>query len=758
MNKISKVIKKCMFQIKYKSQTILFIISIFCFCIFFLKLYSIHYLIKLTYILFLFRVLIFLGSTFTILFLPTYPLFFFLVNKKDFKLREKIPLTITTNLSFYILIGFIGSFLNLQISFSYFLSILILSYFLIMLIVIFQRFKQKKKGQHSLVKSNRDYHGIYEDFSILNYIKKSISFNGVLLFIFIVLICMLNMVNTPFFAGTDPWTHVSIIKYITEINTIPYNEYYGALGLHIFSTVFHYFSGINLIILPKFFILYSLLLSSLIVYNLLRRIFKNNNLAIFGVYLLVFSSLGFSFLMIQFWPSSIALIQGLVIFFLLYVRLQSLTKAQIPKKETIFKNLLIYYSLLTFIFISSIITHSLIAMILLISYLWIYLIYFVKNYRRGFDFLLLVIFIFIFIIFFTFNVSVGHLRSILNFNILPWYYFLVGTIVGSIVMLIFLRHYRKSMEFTRRRFKLIITGKKRKIYSKIEEKYIFPLFFIVLVIFLFSFSITNLLIFNLETLSIFNGFEIVMLGLLAIWGIAVFQFKPQGKPLFLWGLALGTILLVGFVFDAAVGVSGFFSRIFYVSSIIISIGVVSYFYKLIKSDSIQKKKYKIFYLCLSIFSLVISFIQHTNSVEMFSIKNQEVNSVQFYTNHINSTNVIITEFGWTEIFIYYDYPFEDKNRELILEEIHYFLIINNQLAHPNLHISNNINILKNLKSFYNTDVILILPKEYYLAFSWQFFEELTEEETEAYYNLNYLNRIFSAKGEDGEETPYYWVI
>jgi hypothetical protein len=314
------------------------------------------------------------------------------------------------------------------------------------------------------------------------------------------------------------------------------------------------------------------------------------------------------------------------------------------------------------------------------------------------------------------------------------------------------------MEFTRRRFKLIITGKKRKIYSKIEEKYIFPLFFIVLVIFLFSFSITNLLIFNLETLSIFNGFEIVMLGLLAIWGIAVFQFKPQGKPLFLWGLALGTILLVGFVFDAAVGVSGFFSRIFYVSSIIISIGVVSYFYKLIKSNSIQKKKYKIFYLCLSIFSLVISFIQHTNSVEMFSIKNQEVNSVQFYTNHINSTNVIITEFGWTEIFIYYDYPFEDKNRELILEEIHYFLIINNQLAHPNLHISNNINILKNLKSFYNTDVILILPKEYYLAFSWQFFEELTEEETESYYNLNYLNRIFSAKGEDGEETPYYWVI
>ncbi len=108
--------------------------------------------------------------------------------------------------------------------------------------------------------------------------------------------------------------------------------------------------------------------------------------------------------------------------------------------------------------------------------------------------------------------------------------------------------------------------------------------------------------------------------------------------------------------------------------------------------------------------------------------------------------------------MYYDYPFEDKNKNLTLESIHYFLIVDNQFSHPNLHISNGSNILKNLKSSYNTDVILILPKDYYSPFSLRFFDQLSEEEIEAYYSLEYLNRICSTKGENGEETSYYWVI
>ncbi len=75
-----------------------------------------------------------------------------------------------------------------------------------------------------------------------------------------------------------------------------------------------------------------------------------------------------------------------------------------------------------------------------------------------------------------------------------------------------------------------------------------------------------------------------------------------------------------------------------------------------------------------------------------------------------------------------------------------------------MYISNGSNILRDLKSEYNTEVILVLPNDYYLPHSWQFLIQLSEEEIESYYNLDYLNRIFTAKGENGEEIPHHWVI
>jgi hypothetical protein len=135
-----------------------------------------------------------------------------------------------------------------------------------------------------------------------------------------------------------------------------------------------------------------------------------------------------------------------------------------------------------------------------------------------------------------------------------------------------------------------------------------------------------------------------------------------------------------------------------------------------------------------------------------------VNSIQWYSNYSSNEKVIISKWGWYALFIYYDYPFEDKNKELPLESIHNFLLVDGQLVHPYLHISNNSNILKNLKIQYNKDIILVFPENFYSPFSWTFFDRLNEAEIEAYFNLDYLNRILSSKGENGEELPYYWVI
>ena len=79
--------------------------------------------------------------------------------------------------------------------------------------------------------------------------------------------------------------------------------------------------------------------------------------------------------------------------------------------------------------------------------------------------------------------------------------------------------------------------------------------------------------------------------------------------------------------------------------------------------------------------------------------------------------------------------------------------------HPDNHfLSNGTNILSKMKKKTEMNIYLLLPDNYLLSSGSSFFGQLTPEEIEQYYNLNYLNRIFSAKSENGDAMPVYWVI
>ncbi|MFW9880171.1 MAG: hypothetical protein ACFFG0_44420, partial [Candidatus Thorarchaeota archaeon] len=268
----------------------------------------------------------------------------------------------------------------------------------------------------------------------------------------------------------------------------------------------------------------------------------------------------------------------------------------------------------------------------------------------------------------------------------------------------------------------------------------------------------NMTVFKISFTYIFYFTEMLLISSFAIWGFLVFQYKPRGKPLFLWGLALDLMFLFSFIYDAIIGFTTFFLRVYFIVTIIISIGFVSYLYKLLKTKSFQKRKFKTFLIILVIFSVYTQILFDSTTIDIFCLQKREVSSIQWYSNYTSDEKVIISKFGWYAIFIYYDYPYEDKNKDLNLDSIHFFLTVDPQLVHPSLHISNGTNILKNLKSSYNTEVILILPDNYYLPFSWQFFDQLTEEERESYYSLNYLNKICSSKAENGQYISFYWVI
>ena len=81
------------------------------------------------------------------------------------------------------------------------------------------------------------------------------------------------------------------------------------------------------------------------------------------------------------------------------------------------------------------------------------------------------------------------------------------------------------------------------------------------------------------------------------------------------------------------------------------------------------------------------------------------------------------------------------------------------LFNPDDHFDENgTNVLQALKEEYGTDLYLLIDNFYFSNEGWQVFKELTEEDYEEYYQMDYLNRICSSKYLNGENKPLYWVI
>ena len=146
-------------------------------------------------------------------------------------------------------------------------------------------------------------------------------------------------------------------------------------------------------------------------------------------------------------------------------------------------------------------------------------------------------------------------------------------------------------------------------------------------------------------------------------------------------------------------------------------------------------------------------------IDFYSINTNELTAIQWYLINSDNRNLLIVEFGWSPAFLYYDYPYEEKNSSLPITTTQDFITFNNTLIVPDNHFyDNGTNILREIKKHKSTDVYILLTKYYLTTSQFEFFGELTEEQYENYYSLDYLNRIFSIKKENGESLPYYWVI
>ena len=69
----------------------------------------------------LFQILVIASTVFIVVALPTYPLYFIILEKKEFNSLEKLNFTIVSNLAFYILTGYLGYYLGIPITAPFFL-------------------------------------------------------------------------------------------------------------------------------------------------------------------------------------------------------------------------------------------------------------------------------------------------------------------------------------------------------------------------------------------------------------------------------------------------------------------------------------------------------------------------------------------------------------------------------------------------------------------------------------------------------------
>ncbi len=174
---------------------------------------------------------------------------------------------------------------------------------------------------------------------------------------------------------------------------------------------------------------------------------------------------------------------------------------------------------------------------------------------------------------------------------------------------------------------------------------------------------------------------------------------------------------------------------------------------------IKLRHVKIFLIFLTCYSSTVSYLELFSSIDFFSVNNNELAAVGWYLDNSDNKNTLVLEFGWNPVYVYYDYPYDDKNSSLPLTITQNYVTFNNTLINPDNHIDENgANVLVELKARYNTDVFILLTKNYLTTSEMEFYGELTQEQYERYYSLNYLNMIFSVKSENGDSLPYFWVI
>ncbi len=667
-------------------------------------------------------------SVFLIYFIPGYQLFFRIFEHK-YNFIEKIALTIIFSMIFNILIGIIGGYLGILISgLFYMICILIAFYFLM--------FLNKCIRKTALIKQNDVMH-------IGNLIPK----NFLLFIVFLVLFAFFSISRYPLLFGTDPWFHLILTNEIIETGKIPFESYRGLNGLHLMGAVIHFFSGYPTIEIVRYFPIINYIISGLIGLIVFKKIFKNNQIGILSSLLLLVAPYHYDEAQSQYSPTALCLS---IFLFMMFFYIERIKNFKFEIKQSVISYIFIGIGFFALIFISDISAILFLGLFIFISFFFTIL-----DKKKFID---LGFFTFLFLIYVVYNIIGFQTIIVESFLVdlsLPIYLFPILGVIGiSLIILI-----SKYSSEPKGKFKSWLNVEPNaSILKKVSLIYLKPILIILIIILPIIISILITISFTISydfvyifTYIVIPITVIVASMILSVFGVIIYRKKHlDGTLIYLWTYYSVLILAVYFIYDLLFIKYMLWIRMITYSSIGLICAEMAYLFYLYQDKFFKPKTYKKFYLIVFNLTLISSLLA-TSNVTQFK-KSYEISSAQWFGRHLSKESSFLTGFRWNYILDYYS----GENQSIYFNEA-FLLFPSNQINETGFN-----NLRQFQQELNEIDLFLLLDDK-------QIMEgifgdviginlgKLNSTILKEYYNLPYLNRIFTSKNAMNQSVQVYWV-
>jgi len=673
-------------------------------------------------------VILLLPSLFLIYFIPGYQIFFKTFGFK-YNFMEKLALTVLFSMIFNVLIGIIAGHLGLSITGIFYLTCnLIIYYFLMFLNKLFNK-----------ISPIREYK--------MESVKEVIPKNFLLFVIIIILLALFTISRYPILYGDDPWFHLILTDDIVETGVIPFDKYRGANGLHLMGAIIHFFSGYPTIFIARYFPIINYLISGIIGFVVFNKIFNNNQIGILGSLLLLIAPYRYDYAQSRYFPTALTLS---ICLFMMFFYIDRIKKNNRDKKETVYFYFFMGISFFAMIFISEIS-----AILFGTLFIFISLFFTIRNRNEIKD---LIFFIGLFLIYGIYNIY-GYqsiiFKTILVDIELPFYIYVIIGIVGILFILFINKYsfYPKGSFETWLGLKLDESSLKRAVNNYLIKVLIvfiiiFPIIISILFSNIFEIAYGFLYVFTYMVIPI----TVVIVGFVfSIFGFIIYIKKHKiGALIYFWVVYSFLILLIYLIYDLLFLQYWLWIRMIMYSSIGLVCAQMAYFIYIYKDKFVKPKSFKKIYLTIFI-CLILNSLITTVNVSQYK-KNYEITFANLFGKHLSKENSFITGFRWISILHYYS----EKEQRVYYNDA-YFLFPSNQVN------ASGFNNLRQFKYELNEiDLFLLLDDKQITEGIFGdsigiYLGKLNYTILEEYYNLPYLNRIFTSKNAMNQSVQVYWV-